>query len=45
MYKKIISKTNLTPSQVAVLEFLYLNPKEKASEIAKKNKKITSHYL
>ena len=39
MYKNILLKANLTPSQAEILEFLYLNKEAKASIIAKKIKR------
>jgi len=39
MHKKILLKTNLTPSQAEILEFLYLNKEARASTIAKEIKR------
>lgn len=39
MFKEILLRTNLTPSQAEILDFLYQNKEAKASEIAKKIRK------
>lgn len=39
MYKKILKKANLTPTQAEILDYLYQNKEAKASTIAKEIKK------
>jgi HTH-type transcriptional regulator, sugar sensing transcriptional regulator len=39
MFKEILSRTDLTPSQSEILEFLYQNKEAKASEVAKNIRK------